>query len=135
MRKFVINVNGKSYDVEVEEIRNGVAVATPVVSAPIAAPAPQTAPAAAPAPQAAPAAAPKTTGTAGSVKVESPMPGTVLKMNVKVGDSVEAGQAVAVLEAMKMENDIVAPSAGTVASVNVSVGDNVNTGDILVTIN
>lgn len=121
MRKFVINVNGKSYDVEVEEIRDGVAVSTPVVSAPVAAPAPQ--------------AAPKATGTAGSVKVESPMPGTVLKMNVKVGDTVAEGQAVAVLEAMKMENDIVAPSAGTVASVNVSVGDAVNTGDVLVTLN
>lgn len=126
MRKFVINVNGKSYDVEVEEIRDGVAVPAPVVTA---------APVAAPAPQAAPAAAPKATGAAGSVKIESPMPGTVLKINVKVGDSVEEGQAVAVLEAMKMENDIVAPSAGTVASVNVSVGDSINTGDILVTLN
>lgn len=125
MRKFVINVNGKSYDVEVEEIRDGVAVASPVVTAPVAAPAPQ----------AAPAAAPKATGTAGSVKIEAPMPGTVLKMNVKVGDTVSEGQAVAVLEAMKMENDIVAPSAGTVASVNVSVGDSVNSGDVLVTLN
>lgn len=125
MRKFVINVNGKSYDVEVEEIRNGVAVATPVVSAP----------AAAPAPQAATAAAPKASGTAGSVKIEAPMPGNVLKVNVKVGDTVAEGQAVAVLEAMKMENDIVAPSAGTVASVNVSVGDSVNSGDVLVTLN
>ena len=125
MRKFVINVNGKSYDVEVEEIRDGVAVSTPVVSAPVTAPAPK----------AAPATAPKASGTAGSVKIESPMPGTVLKMNVKVGDTVAEGQAVAVLEAMKMENDIVAPSAGTVASVNVSVGDSINTGDILVTLN
>ena len=122
MRKFVINVNGKSYDVEVEEIRNGVAVSTPVATEPVAAPAPQ-------------AAAPKTTGTAGSVKIEAPMPGTVLKMNVKVGDTVAEGQAVAVLEAMKMENDIVAPSAGTVASVNVSVGDSINSGDVLVTLN
>ena len=124
MRKFVINVNGKSYDVEVEEIRDGVAVSTPVVSAPVAAPAPQAAP-----------AAPKATGTAGSVKIESPMPGTVLKMNVKVGDTVAEGQAVAVLEAMKMENDIVAPSAGTVASVNVSVGDAIDTGAVIVTLN
>ena len=124
MRKFVINVNGKSYDVEVEEIRNGAAVSTPVVSAPVAAPAPQVAP-----------VAPKASGTEGSVKVESPMPGTVLKMNVKVGDTVSEGQAVAVLEAMKMENDIVAPSAGTVASINVSVGDSVNSGDVLVTLN
>lgn len=125
MRKFVINVNGKSYDVEVEEIRDGVAVASPVVSAPVAAPAPQ----------AAPAAAPKATGTAGSVKIEAPMPGNVLKVNVKVGDTVAEGQAVAVLEAMKMENDIVAPSAGIVASVNVSVGDAIDTGAVIVTLN
>lgn len=123
MRKFVINVNGKSYDVEVEEIRDGVAVTTP---APVVA---------APAPQAAPAAAPKATGNAGSVKIESPMPGNVLKINVKVGDTVAEGQAVAVLEAMKMENDIVSPSAGTVASINVSVGDSIDTGAVLVTLN
>ena len=125
MRKFVINVNGKSYDVEVEEIRDGVAVAAPVVAAPVATPAPQ----------AAPAAAPKATGTAGSVKIEAPMPGNVLKINVKVGDTVAEGQAVAVLEAMKMENDIVAPSAGTVASVNVSVGDAIDTAAVIVTLN
>ncbi|MEE1042532.1 MAG: biotin/lipoyl-containing protein, partial [Clostridia bacterium] len=59
----------------------------------------------------------------------------VLKLNVKVGDTVAEGQAVAVLEAMKMENDIAAPSAGTVASVNVSVGDSINSGDVLVTLN
>lgn len=127
MRKFVINVNGKSYDVEVEEIRNGVAVPTPVVSAPV-----QAAPVAAPAPA---PAAPKATGTAGSVKVEAPMPGNILKVNVKVGDTVSEGQSLVVLEAMKMENDIVAPSAGTVASVNVSAGDSVNSGDVLVTLN
>lgn len=127
MRKFVINVNGKSYDVEVEEIRNGVAVSTPVVSAPV-----QAAPVAAPAPA---PAAPKATGTAGSVKVEAPMPGNILKVNVKVGDTVSEGQSLVVLEAMKMENDIVAPSAGTVASVNVSTGDSVNSGDVLVTLN
>ena len=125
MRKFVINVNGKSYDVEVEEIRDGVAVAAPVVSVPVAAPAPQ----------ATPVAAPKATGTAGSVKIEAPMPGNVLKVNVKAGDTVAEGQAVAVLEAMKMENDIVAPSAGTVASVNVSVGDAIDTGAVIVTLN
>ena len=121
MRKFVINVNGKSYDVEVEEIRDGAVVSSPVAAQPAAA--------------SAPAPAPKPAGTAGSVKVEAPMPGNVLKLNVKAGDSVEEGQALAVLEAMKMENDIVAPSAGTVASVNVSVGDSVNTGDVLITLN
>lgn len=122
MRKFVINVNGKSYDVEVEEIRNGAPVAAPVVAAPVAAPA-----AAAP--------APKASGSTGSVKVEAPMPGNVLKVNVKVGDTVAEGQAVVVLEAMKMENDIAAPAAGTVASINVSVGDTVDTGAVLITLN
>ena len=67
--------------------------------------------------------------------VAAPMPGTVLKINVKVGDAVKAGQAVAVLEAMKMENEIAAPQDGTVASVNVSQGASVNTGDVLVTLN
>ena len=117
MRKFVINVNGKSYDVEVEEIRNGAPVAAPVAAPAAAAP------------------APKASGSAGSVKVEAPMPGNVLKVNVKVGDTVAEGQAVVVLEAMKMENDIAAPAAGTVASVNVSVGDTVDTGTVLITLN
>ena len=125
MRKFVINVNGKSYDVEVEEIKNGQPVAAPVVSAP--------APAAAPAAPA--AAAPKASGAQGSIKIEAPMPGTVLKINVKVGDAVAEAQSVAVLEAMKMENDIVAPKAGTIASINVNTGDSVNTGDVLITLN
>ena len=63
------------------------------------------------------------------------MPGNVLKVNVKVGDTVAEGQAVVVLEAMKMENDIAAPAAGTVASINVSVGDSVDTGALLITLN
>ena len=126
MRKFVINVNGKSYDVEVEEVRNGQVVSTPVVSAPAAAPVVTSEPK---------PAAPKASGTAGSVKIEAPMPGTVLKINVGVGDTVSEGQALLVLEAMKMENDIAAPASGTVASVNVSNGDSVNTGDVLITLN
>ena len=129
MRKFVINVNGKSYDVDVEEIRNGQPVAAaPVVTAAPAASAPAPVPAAAP-------AAPKASGAEGSVKVEAPMPGTVLRLNVKVGDTVSDGQTLVVLEAMKMENDIVASQAGTVASINVNAGDSVNTGDVLVTLN
>ena len=106
MRKFLINVNGKSYDVEVEEIRNGAPVAQ----------------------------APKATGTAGSVKVEAPMPGNVLKVNVKVGDTVAEGQTLAVLEAMKMENDIVAPCDGTIKSINTPKGASVNTDDVLAVI-
>jgi len=128
MRKFNITVNGNVYEVDVEEIVNGAPVATPVVSAPVAAPA------AAPAP-AAPKAAPVASGSEGSVKIEAPMPGTVLKVNVKVGDKVSAGDAVVILEAMKMENEIAAPSDGVVASVNVSQGASVDTGALLITLN
>ena len=128
MRKFNITVNGNVYEVDVEEIVNGAPVAAPVVSAPVAAPA------AAPAP-AAPKAAPVASGSEGSVKIEAPMPGTVLKVNVKVGDKVSAGDAVVVLEAMKMENEIAAPSDGVVASVNVSQGASVDTGALLITLN
>ena len=63
------------------------------------------------------------------------MPGTILKVNVKVGDSVDEGQTVIMLEAMKMENEIVAPKAGTVASIDVNQGDSVNSGDVLITLN
>lgn len=111
MKRFNITVNGKAYDVAVEEITDG------------SAPAP--APAAAPA---APAAAP---AAAGSVTVKAPMTGTILDVKVNVGDSVSKGQVIAVLEALKMENDIVAPEDGKIASVNVKKGDSVNTGDTI----
>ena len=124
MRKFNIKVNGKAYEVEVEEIGG----AQPVYQAPVAA-----APAAAPA-QAAPAAAPAQTGTAGSVAVKAPMPGTINAVKVKVGDSVSKGQVLVVLEAMKMENEIMAGCDGTVTSVCVSKGSTVETGAVLCTI-
>lgn len=134
MRKFMINVNGKSYEVDVEEITGGAtAPAAPVAPVAPVAPTPAATPAAAPAP--APAAAPAPTGAQGAVTVTAPMPGTILKVNVKIGDAVKAGQAVVVLEAMKMENEIVAPQDGTIASVNVSQGASVNNGDVLVTMN
>ena len=101
MKRYNITVNGKAYDVAVEEIDGGSA---PVVSA---APAPA---AAAPAP-----AAPVADGT----KVTAPMPGTILDIKVSVGDTVEAGQAIMVLEAMKMENDVNAPCAGKILSIAV----------------
>ena len=88
---------------------------------------PWTAPAAAPAPAA--------QGTAGSVKVEAPMPGTILDVKVSVGDSVSSGSVLCILEAMKMENEIVAPQDGTVASVNVSKGDSVEAGQVIITLN
>lgn len=124
MKKFHVTVNGSKYEVEVEEI--GGAASTP---APIAPSAPV---AAAPA---APKAAPAATGKAGSVKVSAPMPGTVLKFNVKVGDSVKQGDTILMLEAMKMENEIAAPADGVVASIDVAQGATVNTGDTLATLN
>ena len=120
MKNLRITVNGVSYDVQVEEIGEG--------TAPVAA----TAPAAAPAPKAAPKAAP---AVAGGTKVTAPMPGTILAVNVSVGQKVEEGQAVIILEAMKMENEIPAPAAGTVASINVEKGANVETGAVLITLN
>lgn len=133
MKKFNITVNGTTYQVEVEEVKDGnVATSAPqpaAAPAPKAAPAPQ--PAAAPAPKAAPAAAP---AAAGAETITAPMPGTVLDVKVKEGDSVKNGQVLVILEAMKMENEIFAPVDGTVASVNVNVGASVNAGDVLVSL-
>ena len=137
MRKFMINVNGKSYEVDVEEIGGAqapvtyTAPAAPAASAAPAAPAP-----AAPAPATpAPATPTAPAGAQGSITITAPMPGTILRINTKAGDNVKAGDAVVVLEAMKMENEIVAPQDGTIASVNVSQGAAVNNGDVLVTMN
>lgn len=116
MKRYNITVNGKAYDVAVEEIDGGSA---PVVSA---APAPA---AAAPAP-----AAPVADGT----KVTAPMPGTILDIKVSVGDTVEAGQAIMVLEAMKMENDVNAPCAGKILSINTTRSSAVETGAVLAVI-
>lgn len=133
MRKFNVTVNGVAYDVEIEEV-GAVASAPVAVPAAVAAPAPAAAPTAAPAaPKAAPAA-PAAQGKAGSVAVKAPMPGTILKINVKVGDAVKAGDVVCVLEAMKMENDICAPQDGVVSSVEVAQGASVATDAVLVTL-
>lgn len=139
MKKFLINVNGNQYDVQVEEVRDGSVpvYAAPTASAPVKAPAAPVAaapaPVAAPAPAAAPAAEKKavSSGATGSVKVMAPMPGTILKVVANVGDAVKRGSVLVVLEAMKMENEIVAPSEGVVASINVSRGASVNAGDLL----
>ena len=125
MKNYTITVNGTPYNVTVEE-----GAGAPVAAAPVAAP-----PAAAPAPAPAAAPAPATQGTAGSVKVEAPMPGTILDVKVSVGDSVSSGSVLCILEAMKMENEIVAPQDGTVASVNVSKGDSVEAGQVIITLN
>lgn len=132
MKNYTITVNGTPYNVTVEE-GAGAPVAAAPVAAPAAAPAPATAAAPTPAPAAAPA--PAAQGTAGSVKVEAPMPGTILDVKVSVGDSVSSGSVLCILEAMKMENEIVAPQDGTVASVNVSKGDSVEAGQVIITLN
>lgn len=126
MKNYRITVNGTSYDVSVEELSGGAApVAAHVAAAPVAAPAPAAAPAA-PAPAA---------GGAGSVKVSSPMPGKILAVKANVGDSVKKGQVILILEAMKMENEVVAPEDGTIASIDVTVGASVESGDTLATLN
>ena len=141
--KYVATINGKRYEVEVEKVdayksldRNGVAAPkAPVLAASApraAAPAPATA-APAPAPAPAPAAAPA--GAAGSVQVTAPMPGKVVAVKASVGQAVKKGEVVLVLEAMKMENDIVAPEDGTIASINVANGDAVESGAVLATLN
>ena len=120
MKYYNITVNGVAYSVSVEETAAG---AAPVAAA---------APAAPKAPAAAPAAP---AGAAGAVAVKAPMPGNILDVKVAAGASVKAGDVLVILEAMKMENEIVAPQDGTVASVNVNKGDTVNSGDVLVSMN
>ena len=132
MKNYRITVNGTAYDVTVEEAGTQQTVAAPV-AAPKAAPvaAPKEAPVAAPAAPAAPAAA---AASAGSIEVKASVPGKVFKVEAGVGQSVAAGDTIVVLEAMKMENPVVAPEAGTVASIDVAVGASVESGDILATL-
>ena len=130
MKNYRITVNGNTYDVEVEELSGGAAAAP----APKAA-APKAAPAAAPAPAPAAAPAPKASaGGEGSVVIAAPMPGKILSIKTEVGKSVKKGEVMLILEAMKMENEIVASQDGTVASINVSVGDQVEAGNTLATL-
>ena len=121
--KYVVTLNGKNYEVEVTECD---AVLLNVTDA-VAAPAPVAAPAAPAA--AVPVAAPAVAGD--GTKVPSPMPGTILSINVSVGQAVKTGDVLMVLEAMKMENDIVAPCDGTIKQLLVSKGSTVNTDDVL----
>ena len=147
--KYVATINGKKYEVEVEKLeayksldRNGVAapaatalpasapVQRPAAPSPVAAapaPAPASAPAAAPAPA---AAAP-----AGATTVEAPMPGKILNIKVSEGQAVKFGEVVVIMEAMKMETEIVAPADGTVSKILVKAGDSVDTGAALVALN
>ena len=124
MKNYRITVNGKAYDVAVEEMGATAApAAAPVAATPVAAPAAPV------------ATAPAASGTAGSVVVSAPMPGKILSIKSNVGASVKKGDVILVLEAMKMENEVVSPEDGTVASVNVAAGDSVEAGDTLATLN
>ena len=121
MKNYTITVNGNVYDVTVEE--NGSGAAAAPVAAPKAAP------------KAASKAAPKAAAGAGSIKVEAGAAGKVFKIEASVGQKVSRGDAVLIVEAMKMEIPVVAPEDGTVASIDVAVGDAVEAGQTLATLN
>lgn len=123
MKNYRITVNGNVYDVEVEELGTGAATQTA---------APKAAPKAVVAPK---AAAPAAAGSEGAVKVNSPMPGKILSVKASVGQAVKRGEVIMILEAMKMENEIVAPSDGTIASINVNEGASVEAGSVLASLN
>ena len=112
MKKYLVNVNGTEYAITVEEMAEGAEM--PKAAAP-----------------ASPAAAPKAAAPAGGEKVNAPMPGTILAVNVKDGQAVKSGDVLMVLEAMKMENEILAPCDGTVSGVAVAKGATVETGAFL----
>ena len=115
--KYKVTLNGRTYEVEVEAGK-AMLLAEYEAKAPVTA---------------APAAAPVAAGAGDTVA--APMPGTILKVNVTVGQKVKAGEVLCVLEAMKMENEIMAPRDGVVASVNAAKGSSVNSGDVLLSLN
>ena len=123
MKNYTITVNGNVYDVVVEEGASSGAAPKAAPAAPKAAP------------KAAPAAAPKASAGAGSVKIEAGAAGKVFKLEASVGQAVKKGDAVVILEAMKLELPDAAPQGGTVASVDVAVGDAVEAGALLATLN
>lgn len=140
--RYKVTLNGKIYEIEVErgtailaeeyDAPTAAAAPAPKAAAPAPAPKPAQVAAAAPAPAPAPAAAPVT--VSGGETVKAPLPGTVLSVKTEVGASVKAGDVILVLEAMKMENEIVAPCAGTIAQIVAAQGQAVNTGDVLLVI-
>ena len=117
MKAYKVNVNGNVYEITIEVIDKA-DIKAPAAQAP------------APAPAAAPVAAP-----AGAQTVSAPMPGTILKVNVSNGQAVKKGDVLMVLEAMKMENEILAPNDGTVSSVSVAQGATVESGTVLCSLN
>ncbi|MGM0213682.1 acetyl-CoA carboxylase biotin carboxyl carrier protein subunit [Enterococcus sp. AZ109] len=132
LRKFKIAIDGNEYLVEMEEIGGVPQPAAPVAPAPVAAPVQAEAPAAAPAPEA--PAAPAPAAAAGADALTAPMPGTILKILVNQGDAVKQNQPLMILEAMKMENEIVANNDGTVTGIHVTQGQVVNPGEALITV-
>ncbi len=114
MKKYLVNVNGTEYAITVEELAEGAEM-----------------PKAAPAPAAAPATAPAAAAPASGENINAPMPGTILSVNVQNGQSVKEGDVLMILEAMKMENEILAPCAGTVSGLSVTKGATVETGALL----
>lgn len=121
MKNYTITVNGNVYEVTVEETRGGAQKAAPKA-------APKAMPKAAPAAAAAPAQE-----GAGAVQVTASVPGKVFKVEASVGQEVKAGDAIVILEAMKMEIPVVAPQDGTIASIDVTVGQGIESGDVLAT--
>ena len=121
MKNYTITVNGTVYDVTVEEGTGSGAAAAPAAAAPKAAPK---------------AAAPKPASTgAGAVKINAPMPGKILSVKASAGQAVKKGDVILILEAMKMENEVVAPQDGTLASIDVAAGDSVEAGAVLASMN
>ncbi len=144
MRRFKVKINDEIFEVEVEEVgretrapktvvqappAQPVQVAVPAPAAPVAPP-----PAAAPKPAAAPQAAPAAGAQGDGDAVRAPIPGVITEIRVAPGNQVKRGQVLLILEAMKMQNEILAPFDGTVTSVPVSQGASVQTGDVLVTL-
>ncbi len=121
MKNYTITVNGTVYDVTVEEGGAGASAATPA--------APKAAPKAAAPKAAAPA------GAEGAVKVNAPMPGKIISVKASAGQAVKKGDVILILEAMKMENEVVAPQDGTIAGINVAAGDSVEAGAVLASLN
>ncbi len=134
MKRYSVNVNGTVYDVQIEEVAVGAAAPAFAAPAPVATPSPAPV-AAAPVAAKNPAPAPVASGSEGALKIEAPMPGTVTKISVKVGDAVKSGDTILAFEAMKMEQELKAPQDGTVASINVAQGASITQGDVLVTLN
>lgn len=143
MKYYTITVNGIAYEVSVEESNassfQAASVAAPAPRMVAPTPVPVTAPVQASVAEAAPAPSPapvaQASGSVGNVKIDSPMPGKIIAIKANVGQAVKKGEVILILEAMKMENEIVAPQAGTIASINVSAGEMVESGVLLASLN